>query len=215
MCESNSTSRSTLEESYRRATTQEPIMNGGSLVSPGLATQRVRGLTAIVPRNPDAVGWHPWLDRPADYLPSGTVGQWPPVPCNGGPSTRAATRKPTMQPRGLTQNSRAGNPKRTNSHQTEYSRTSVDCSARTGTGAQRPHCPKGRAENPGVVAPFAVTGCRGNRRPAVVRRLGKFDLRPCPLRLRSSLLVLGLHWTASKTAQTQFLDELMTSVVVQ
>ena len=36
----------TLEESYRRATTQEPIIEGGSLVSPGLASQRDRFLTA-------------------------------------------------------------------------------------------------------------------------------------------------------------------------
>ena len=36
---------------------------------PGLATQRERGLTASAPR----------VCRPADYLPSGTVGQWPPV----------------------------------------------------------------------------------------------------------------------------------------
>ena len=36
----------TLEESYRRATTQEPIIEGGSLVLPGLASQRDRLLTA-------------------------------------------------------------------------------------------------------------------------------------------------------------------------
>ena len=33
-------------ESYRRATTQGPIIEGGSLVSPGLASQRDRFLTA-------------------------------------------------------------------------------------------------------------------------------------------------------------------------
>ena len=32
----------------------------------------------------------------------------------------------------------------------------------------------------------------------MVRQLGKFDLRPCPLRLRSSLLVLGCSWTDAK-----------------
>ena len=50
--------------------------------------------------------------RPADYLPSGTVGQWLPAPCNGGPSKRAATLEPTKRPRGLTHNSWAGIPKR-------------------------------------------------------------------------------------------------------
>ena len=34
-----------------------------------------------------------------------------------------------------------------------------------GAGAQRPHCEKGKGpENPGVVAPLAVAGCRGNLR---------------------------------------------------
>ena len=56
------------------------------------------------------MGWAPLVDRPADYLPSGTVGQWPPVPCNGGPCTRAATRKPTKRGR---LGPRAGIPKRT------------------------------------------------------------------------------------------------------
>ena len=36
----------TLEESYPRATTQGPIIEGGSLVSPGLASQRDRFPTA-------------------------------------------------------------------------------------------------------------------------------------------------------------------------
>ena len=45
-CPLENVCRSTLKESYRRATTQEPIIDGGSLVSPGLATQRDRGLTA-------------------------------------------------------------------------------------------------------------------------------------------------------------------------
>ena len=134
------------------------------------------------------------MDRPADYLPPGTVGQWLPVPCNGGPCARAATRKPTKRPRGLTQYSRAGNPKRTTpklppdgvlSNQRGLQRT------KRGGDPKTPLWKGKGPENPGVVAPFAVTGCRGNRRSAVVRRLGKFDLRPCPLRLRSSLLVPG------------------------
>ena len=36
-------------ESYQRAASQGPFIRGGSLVSPGLATQRERGLTATVP----------------------------------------------------------------------------------------------------------------------------------------------------------------------
>ena len=110
----------TLEESYGRATTQEPIIEGGSLVSPGLA--RDRFLTAKQGRllyqrhcsesseTPRCRGWAPLVDRPADYLPSGTVGQWLPVPCNGGPCTRAATRKPTRRGR---LGPGAGIPKRT------------------------------------------------------------------------------------------------------
>ena len=54
----------------------------------------------------------PRVCRPADYLPSGTVGQWPPATGQwwnerrgGDPTTDQATK-------GLTQNSRAGNPKR-------------------------------------------------------------------------------------------------------
>ena len=135
-------------------------------------------------------GGHPQLGRPADYLPLGTVGQWLPAPCNGGPCARAATRKPTMWGR---LGPWAGMPKRTsdlgNCHATDkgYSQTSVDCvRTKRGGGPKTPLCEGKGPENPGVVAPFAVAGCRGNRRRAVDRRLGKIDLRPCPLRLRSS-----------------------------
>ena len=56
--------------------------------------------------------------------------------------------------------------------------------------------PKGRdPRTPGVVAPLAAAGCRGNRRRVVDRWLGKIDLRPC---LRSSLVVLWLRWTDAK-----------------
>ena len=61
-CPLENVCRSTLKESYRRATTQEPIIDGGSLVSPGLATQRDRGLTATTKR-PDAVGWAPLVGQ--------------------------------------------------------------------------------------------------------------------------------------------------------
>ena len=95
------------------------------------------------------------------------MGQWLPVPCNGGPCARAATRKPTERPRGLTQNSRAGNPKRTRpklppnrvlSNQRGLQRT------KRGGGPKTPLCEGKGPENPGVVAPFAVADCRGNRR---------------------------------------------------
>ena len=36
---------------------------------------------ATVPRRPEAAGWAPLVGQePADYLPSGTVGQWLPAP---------------------------------------------------------------------------------------------------------------------------------------
>ena len=137
------------------------------------------------------MGWAPQVGRSADYLPSGTVGQWPPATCNGGPCTRAATRKPTRWGR---LGPLAGIPKRMrpNCHKRRYSQTSVDCINTKRRGGPKTPLYEGKGpENPGVVAPFTVAGCRGNRRRAVNRRLGKIDLRPCPLRLRSSLLVLG------------------------
>ena len=68
---------------------------------PRLATQRDFVLTATASR-PEAVGWAPLVGRPADYLPSGTVGQWLPAPCNGGTCKRAATPEPTKQRKGTT-----------------------------------------------------------------------------------------------------------------
>ena len=106
-------------------------------------------------------------------------------------------------------------------------------SVRKGAGAQRPHCAKGRdPRTPASWRHFAVAGCRGNRRRAVDRRLGKIDLRPCPLRsavvnqfidnVLNFLAVLRRHGTHRPTfqktdefTQMQFLDKLMTSVVVQ
>ena len=74
----------------------------------------------------DAVRWAPLVGRPPDYLPSGTVGQWLPAPCNGGTSKRAATLEPTKRRKGRL-GPRAGHPKRTrpNCHAKRYSRTSV------------------------------------------------------------------------------------------
>ena len=97
------------------------------------------------------------MDRPADYLLSGTVGQWLPVPCNGGPCTRSATRKPTRRGR---LGPRAGIPKRT--------RPKLPPNGVLSNQRGLHQCTKGKGpENPGVVAPFAVAGCRGNRRRAV------------------------------------------------
>ena len=53
-------------------------------------------------------------------------------------------------------------------------------SMREGAGAQRPHCAKGRdPRTPASWRHFAVASCRGNRRRALDRRMGKIDLRPC------------------------------------
>ena len=79
----------TLQESYRRATTQEPIIEGGSLVSPGAGIPKRQllncqaGPTASsTPLLLDAQmpwGGHPQCGSPAGYLTPRTVGQWPPA----------------------------------------------------------------------------------------------------------------------------------------
>ena len=53
-------------------------------------------------RRPEAAGWAPSrVCRPADYLPSGTVGQWERrPPGNGGTNEGAATLKPTERHKG-------------------------------------------------------------------------------------------------------------------
>ena len=121
----------------------------------------------------------PRVCRPAGYLPPGTVGQWLPVPCNGGPCARAASRKPTKQPRGLTQNSRAGNPKRTRpklppdgvlSNQRGLQRT------KRGGGPKTPLCKGKGPENTGVVAPFylaLVVGATACAQSCVLRQGGR------------------------------------------
>ena len=93
-------------------------LKGGSLVSPGLASQRDRFLTAkqgrllhqrhSFSRRPDAVGWAPSsCGRSAGYLPPGTVGRWPPatlqcrtVHKGGDPKTdqEGTTRTPGWHP---------------------------------------------------------------------------------------------------------------------
>ena len=99
------------------------------------------------------------MGRPADYLPSGTVGQWLPAPCNGGPTARAATRKPTRRGR---LGPRAGIPKRTrpNCHQTGYSRTSVDCiNKKRGGGPKTPVCAGEGTQGPWVAAHLESWPC--------------------------------------------------------
>ena len=85
--------------------------------------------------------WAPLVGRPADYLPSGTVGQWLPAPCNGGPCARAATRKPTRRGR---LGPRAGIPKRTRPNcQKRYSRFSVGCISALQREGNREPWPRG------------------------------------------------------------------------
>ena len=100
------------------------------------------------------MGWAPLVGRPADYLPPGTVGQWLPAPCNGGTCKRAATPEPSFRRRGRL-GPRAGilKRKRPNCHSEENSQNSVGGISAKGEG------PK----DPGVAAPLASAGCRGNR----------------------------------------------------
>ena len=149
----------------------------------------------------------------AGPLPTSLWGLWvsgPLPPYNGGPCTRAATRK-RLGPR-------AGIPKglRPNCNQARYSRTSVECiNAKRGGGPKTPLYERKGPENPDVVAPFAVAGCRRNRRRAVDRRLGKIDLRPCLLRLRSSLFVLACTGLIPlKVSRIQFIDRVLNFPVV-
>ena len=104
------------------------------------------------------MGWAPLVGRPADYFPSGTVGQWLPAPCNGGPNKRAATLEPTKRLRGRL-GPRAGIPKRKrpNCHKKRYSRTSVGI-AHKGGGPEDPKCVKGRDRRAATAG--ATTGGR-------------------------------------------------------
>ena len=72
-----------------------------------------RNNTTVLSR-PEAVGWAPLVC--AGSLTTSLRGLWVSgllPPGNGGTNEGAATLKPTKRPRGLTHNSRAGNPKRT------------------------------------------------------------------------------------------------------
>ena len=106
-------------------------------------------------RRPEAVGWAPPVGRPADYFLSGTLGQWLPAPCNGGPNKRAATLEPTKRQRGRP-GPRAGMPILTK----RYSQTSVGI-AHKGGGPKTPMC-----EGEGTQGPWrrgATAGCRLSR----------------------------------------------------
>ena len=75
---------------------------------------------------------------------------------------RAATQEPAKRGGGRL-GPRAGIPKRErpNCHEERYSQTGVGSAPRE--GPQRPQCVKGRApKDPGVAAPLAAAGCRGN-----------------------------------------------------
>ena len=137
----------TLEESFRRATTQELITEGGSLVSPGLASQRDRFLTAEqgrllyqrhcskTPRS-RGVGTPSW----AGPLTTSLRGLWVSGYLPRAMADREQGRRPENRlggddsDPGLASRRERG----LNCHQMCYSRTSVDCSIRKGAGAQRP-----------------------------------------------------------------------------
>ena len=110
---------------------------------------------------------------------------------------RAQGRRPDNRPGG--DDSDAGLASRRerglNCHQTEYSRTSVDCINAKRDGSPKTPLYEGQGpENPGVVVPFAVASCRGNCRRAVDRRKG--EDRPASL-------------PSSCTVVIQFLDKML------
>ena len=85
-------------------------------------------------------------------------------PGNGGPCKRAATLEPTMRFRGRL-GPRAGIPKRLrpNCHSCPRGTLEPAWVLHQGEGTQRPQCVKEKGpENPGVAAPLAAAGCRGN-----------------------------------------------------
>ena len=122
----------------------------GTTRTPCWHPEEAASLTAIASR-PEAAGWHP----PCDLAPLTTSlrGLW--VSGSAGTGqwwTVLKGRRPKNRPsdaRGLTQNSQAGNPKRTrpNCHRKE-----VHLNQR---GLQQP-------KNPGVAEPLVPASCRGN-----------------------------------------------------
>ena len=106
------------------------------------------------------------VGRPAGYLPSGTVGQWPPATGQwwtelkgGDPRTDQTRKEMTWTP--------GRQPKETASQlplvTKRYSRMGEVASAHKREGDQGPKCAKGRGpKDPGVTAPLVAAGCRGN-----------------------------------------------------
>ena len=125
--------------------------------------------------------------RPAGYLVSGTVGQWPPATgqwwteqMGGVPKNRLRDKRGRLGPR-------AGIPnrKRPNCHSRPRGtlKSAWVLSLHAWEGEQRPRCAKGN----GTQGPWrrSATACR-----RLSRQLHHL-LRPCPFRLRSSLAMLG------------------------
>ena len=111
-------------------------------------------------------GGHPSCGRPTDYLPSGTVGQWHPVTGQwwnelqgGDPKTDQVTqgadsKLPNWQPK----EEAAQLPEKGGTLETAWV-----ASVQKKEGPQRPQRTKERGpKNPGVAAPLASAGCRGN-----------------------------------------------------
>ena len=103
--------------------------------------------------------------------------------------------------RGLTHNSRAGIPKRLrpNCHQSSTLKPAWTATVRKGTGAQRPHCAKGRDREPrrrGAICCYGLS-----RQPQARSGQTVGEDRPTSLPSSSTVFTVGagLHWTTSKT----------------
>ena len=155
----------TLEESYRRATTPKPIRGQGV---DGLASQRDRFLTAKQGR---LLHQRHFFSTPrcrgvgtlcvAGPLATSLRGLWVSgllPPYNGGPS----------QGRPGGDDSDPGLASRRESFLTAQNKSTESAWAAT------THSEGKGPENPGVVAPFAVAGCRGNR--SMIRLDGRIHL---------------------------------------
>ena len=107
--------------------------------------------------------WHPKWAGPLTTSLRGLWGQWLPAPVQWWNELKG--RRPKNRPseeRGRL-GPRAGIPKRKrpNCHEGRYSRTSVGSAPRE--RPQRPQCVEEKGpEDPGVAAPLACAGCRGN-----------------------------------------------------
>ena len=152
-----------------------------SRVSPGLASQRDRFLTAkqgrllhqrhsfVTPRSRE-VGTPSW----AGPLTTSLRGLWASGYLPRAMADRARGRRPENRPRGDDSDPGLASRRESdlgNCHETDRSTLEPAWAASTHSEGKGP-------ENPGVVAPLAAAGCRGNRRRVVDRRSGTIDLRP-------------------------------------